>query len=249
MSAHAPPGPQPPRRHLGMEEIPTAQLDSAQWQALFDLTRQFVEIDMAGFQRSVREKDTVVIIRDTQGDVVGMGTIHTYPFEHEGRRHWVIFTGNAAFQSRVRGMNIVQQRGALAFLRCRLRNPTAPIWLFYDTFSYRSFLMLSRNFDEYWPRVDRPMPAWERGFLDALCRARYGETWDPTTDVIASAGRRLRDEEGAIRPEQLADPDIRYFAEHNPGYLRGDRIPTLVPLTARNWASVVARAVRRRRSR
>ncbi|HUF91889.1 MAG TPA: hypothetical protein VMR23_05890 [Candidatus Limnocylindria bacterium] len=71
----------------------------------------------------------------------------------------MIYPGNTMFEPDVRGGNLVQRIGLRCFLRVRARHPWRPVFLFYDTDSYKSYLMLPRNFAEFWPRRDRPLPA------------------------------------------------------------------------------------------
>ena len=43
-----------------------------------------------------------------------------------------------------------------------------------------------------------------------------------------------------------ADEDARFFVKANPGYMRGEALPVLVPLDAANWLSFLRRLVARR---
>ena len=54
-----------------------------------------------------------------------------------------------------------------------------------DTFSYKSYLLLVRNLAEYWPRRDRPTPAWESDRVDV------DPPRGPTRVTITKPARRV----------------------------------------------------------
>jgi hypothetical protein len=81
--------------------------------------------------------------------------------------------------------------------------------------------------------------------IDALARHKYPEDYDPSAGVVR-AGRakdRLRGEVARITPERLRDPDVRFFAEHNPGHVRGDELCCLAPLTRANFTAAAYRVI------
>jgi hypothetical protein len=60
----------------------------------------------------------------------------------------------------------------------------------------------------------------------------------------------LLDTTAPLTPAEMADADIRFFAQANPGHAEGDMLVCLCPLTLTNWLSVGRKALeRRRRSR
>ncbi|HEX5126843.1 MAG TPA: hypothetical protein VFW00_08885, partial [Rhodocyclaceae bacterium] len=94
--------------------------------------------------------------------LVGMASVDVFPMEFEGRKLAVIYTSHVLLHEAYRGHNLIQRVGFRSFLETRLRYPLRPIYWFFDTFSYKSYLLLPRNFRDYWPRFDRPTPAWEQ---------------------------------------------------------------------------------------
>jgi hypothetical protein len=130
----------------------------------------------------------------------------------------------------------------------RVRHPFSDVYWYFDTFSYKSYLLLPRNLAEYWPRRDRPTPAWESGVIDLLARRQGGDAWSRTTGIIGPQGRRLRAGVADVPPDD-PDPEIRFFLDRNPGHAAGGRLPCLCPLNARNVAAIAWTAIRRRARR
>jgi len=82
--------------------------------------------------------------------------------------------------------------------------------------------------------------------MDAFARQLYGDAWDPARGIIHSAGnKRLKDFVSPLDEEKLRNPDIRYFAERNPGHHQGDMMVCMAHLTLENWASVLKRTAGR----
>lgn len=133
------------------------------------------------------------------------------------------------------------------FLREKLRRPWLPAYWLFDTFSYKSYVILSRNLAEFWPRRDRDMPAAVAHFIDFLARRRYGDAWSLETGVVRHSGKkRLRPGTAPLEERQLADPDVRFFDTANPGHRAGDMLVCLVPLSVRNLVAIVMHAIVRR---
>ena len=80
-------------------------------------------------------------------------------------------------------------------VRSKRRHPLRPVYWYLITKGYKTYLLLSRNFPVYWPRHDRPTPAWETELLDRLGRERFGDRWVP-----ARGGLRHDDCSGRLRP-------------------------------------------------
>ncbi len=235
-----------------IERVPVPALTARQKDEVWDLAARYTDTTREVFERSLAQKKECVLIRERRsGALVGTGSVDVSDVDREGRRVKVIYSGNLIFSEAVRGQALVERIGFGYFARARLRAPLTPIWLFYDTFSVKSYLMLPRNFATFWPRFDRSTPPWEAALLDDLARRRYGEAWDPARGIVRSAGdRTLKPWVAPVTEALREDPHARFFEEKNPGYRSGDMLAVMTPLDARNWASVarsVARGLGRRR--
>ena len=115
----------------------------------------------------------------------------------------------------------------------------------FDTFSYKSYLVLARNLGEFWPRRDRPTPPDIRGFIDKLAREHYGSDWSRDTGVVRRSGyKQLRPKTAPIDGKLRSDPDVSFFEAANPGHRKGGMLVCLAPLTALNLFSAIKRARR-----
>jgi len=221
----------------------------ADWDDIWHLTQRYYATDREYAEQSLRARQQIVLFR-SRGDreLVGMAAMDVYPSEFEGRPIAVIFTSHVLLDDRYRGQNLIQRLGLRTFLQARRKHPLRPVYWFFDTFSYKSYLLLPRNFRDYWPRFDRATPVWERSLMHHLAARSYGEAWRPEQGVVARSGRkRLRAETAPIESALLDRPELAFFVRSNPAHAEGDMLVCLCPLTLANWWTAAVRAMGRMR--
>jgi hypothetical protein len=178
--------------------------------------------------------------------LLGMAAIDIYPVEFRGSRIVVIATSHVLIREAWRGLNLLQKLGLRTFLATRLRHPLRPIYWFFDTFSYKSYLLLPRNFRQFWPRHDEPTPEPRTALMDQLASQTYGPAWRPARGVVVRSGqKRMRSTAAPLVLGPGADPALEFFARANPGHSEGDMLVCLCPLTLSNWLSLGRKALQR----
>ncbi len=215
--------------------------------ALWETYRAYFDAERHSFDRSLASSSEVLRFYDRVGGaLVGMTLLSAWDAEHQGRSFRVVSTGAVCVRPEYRGANAIQSSGLWWLAREKLRTPRTELWWYFDTFSFRSYLLLPRNLAVYWPRRETPTPPWERQVLAKLTRRQVGDAWDEQREVIRSQGRRLRP---GVADAPRADPDehIRFFLEANPGHATGERLPCLVPLSLQNVVAIVQSSWRRLR--
>jgi hypothetical protein len=233
-----------PSIHVAIRGI--GELNQQDWAQVIEFGSRYFE---GAFITSIQTKQDVVLLRDHDGRLLGIGAVEVFDLTHAGRTVTVIHAGNAAFADETRGHSHVQGIGFRYFLRAKWLRPWRPVYLVYTTFSWRSYLMLTRNFRRSWPRRDATLPVWEAGLYQRIGLRLFAERHDPADGVARNVDRRLRPDIAAIPDRLAADPDLRYFATRNAGYASGDVLLCLAPLDLANWWAVARRMVRRRQRR
>src|SRR5207247_8984780 len=100
----------------------------------------------------------VAVARPRRGVMVCIAAIDVYRAGFRSETSTIIFTSSVVIDEPYRRHNVIQRIGLRFYLRARLNHAFRPIYWFFDTFSYKSYGLLPRNFVEYWPRYDRPPP-------------------------------------------------------------------------------------------
>jgi hypothetical protein len=227
----------------------SAAISPAEWNAIWALTSEFFDVERNFAEAELRKRQSIAMFRAGSA-LVGMAAIDIYPATFRGRRLAVIATAHVLIRAPWRGRNLIQKLGARTYLRARLRHPLRPIYWFFDTFSYKSYLLLPRNFHTWWPRHDRPTPEPLLALMDQLATQTYGPAWRPARGLAVRSGqKRLRETAAPLVLPPDASLDLQFFARTNPGHAEGDMLICLCPLTLSNWLSLARKALLRRTRR
>jgi hypothetical protein len=225
--------------------LATADVTPAQWDEIWTLTEEFYDMERAYAEAELRRRQTIAMFR-MNDSLLGMAAIDVYPADIGGRKIVVIYTAHVLIREAWRGRNLLQKLGARTFLATRLRHPVRPIYWFFDTFSYKSYLLLPRNFRHFWPRHEEATPAPLAVLIDQLATRTYGPAWQPARGVVLRSGqKRLRSTAAPLVLGPGADPGLEFFARANPGHPDGDMLVCLCPLTLSNWISLARKALDR----
>ena len=230
-----------------MQILPTAAVPAAVWDEVWQLTSRFYATDRDWIEPKLKAHDELALFRArSDGALIGMAAIQSDAVDFRGERLLLLFTSHAIVDEPYRGQNLIQRAGVRTYVRSCLRHPLRrKIWAF-DTFSYRSYLLLPRNMHEFWPRRDRPTPEWQAALMDHYGKLKYGEDWQGGV-VRRSPHKRLLPHVSTLAPGLAQrNPDLAFFARMNPGHAQGDMLLCLCPLTLANWWGIVSHAVKRR---
>ena len=223
----------------------SAQLTPRDWEDIWVLTSEFYDVEREYSQSELRRRQSIAMFR-MDDTLLGMAAIDTYAATFRGRDIVVLHTSHLLIREHWRGRNLVQKLGARTFLAARLRYPLRPIYWFYDALSYKSYLLLPRNFRTFWPRHDQPTPEPQAALIDQLATQAYGPAWRPARGVLVRSGRRrLRPTASPLILDSDSEPELAFFARANPGHASGDTLVCLCPLTASNWLSLARKAFHR----
>ncbi|UJR82583.1 hypothetical protein [Sandaracinus amylolyticus] len=214
----------------------------AMW-SLFE--RYYADVRREVFERDLSSKQYVILLLD-EGDesVQGFSTVQVYRRVIDGRPVQIVFSGDTVIERTYWGQGVVQRAYAALFLRVKLERPSEPLYYFLLSKGYKTYLLLTRSYPEHWPRHDRETPTHVRTILDTLSREKFGELYDAHSGVVRvqSAEGRLREDVAPIHDGLMADPDIRFFAKINPGYVQAHELCCIAPVT---WLTPVRYVVSR----
>lgn len=213
---------------LVAREVRVADLDSHTRDQMWRVfERYYGGTARDAFDADLASKQHVILLRDA-GDrsLQGFSTLDVYDREIEGRRVVAIFSGDTIVEKEYWGQRALQTAFFLFILRTKLQHPTTPVYWFLISKGYKTYLLLSRNFEEYWPRHDAETPRWQRTLLDRLARDKFGPLWDSTAGVLRMGGRdgHLKPGVAPIDAADLEHEDIRFFVTMNPNYVAGDEL-------------------------
>jgi hypothetical protein len=214
---------------------PTASLTVAELDEIWAVTDRYIETPRGVYENKLKALPEIGLWRTRDGALVGLVGLDVYRPRFERRESIVFFTSSVVIDAAYRGRNLVVRTGLRMFVREKLRRPWLPAYWLFDTFSYKSYVLLPHYFAEFWPRRDRATPPGVARFIDHLARARYGDDWIPERGIVRRSGdKRLRASTAPVDKRVRNDPDVQFFEHVNPGHRDGDMLVCLAPLTLPN---------------
>jgi hypothetical protein len=233
------------RARLWRTSLLTPVVRQEMWQ-LFE--RFYTDVRRRQFEADLDGKDDVILLTDREDDSLqGFSTLMRYQTEVEGKRYAIVFSGDTIVAPQYWGQTALQ----IAFYRyvvaTKVEFPKLPVYWFLITKGYRTYLLLSRNFLEYWPRHDRLTPRRMTALLDKLAHDRFGKAWRPELGLLKfdEPHGRLKEEVAPVSDGLLHQPDIRFFLERNPHHGRGDEFCCLGKIDAKFALAYAAKRLRR----
>lgn len=238
-----------PSGKLRADVVAVTALGPAEREAMWRVfSRYYAEVSRPTFEADLDEKDDVILLSDS-GDrsLQGFSTLKLFEETVSGRRCLAIFSGDTIVDEAYWGQRALHRRFIRYVVMHKLRRPHLEVHWFLITKGYKTYLLLARNFPSYWPRHSARTPPHEAVLLDRLARRKFGEAWKPERGVLefAQAMGRLKEGVAPIDRALMQDPDVRYFAQRNPGHQRGDELCCLGRVDLELWAAFTWRLVRR----
>lgn len=216
-----------------------------------------------------------VVRRESDDAIVGFSTLGIYSMKVDGRKVRGFFSGDTIVEKEYWGHGAINNAFLKRLLIEAIKDPfTAQYW-FLISKGYKTFLLLSRNFPEYYPCPQDKVTKDDghmKNIVQAYCEQLFPGVLNKDSMVLdfGEGANCLKSNITPITNDMRGDTDIDFFAQCNPEWERGCELPCLgradllnfflpavykqailrpLRLTASRWAdSSVGKALARRRS-
>ena len=229
------------------EIIETTTLSPADVERMHALMQTyFLGVKRVAFERDLREKTWVIILRDPERrQVQGFSTLCLLEESVQGVPVRAFFSGDTIIDRPYWG-SFELGRVWFRFLFARIEAEPALRWYwFLICKGYRTFRYLPIFFHRYYPSPET-MPAFEQAVLEQLAERRFGPGYDASTGVIhCRDDYRLRPGIGDITAREMRDPHIAFFQQRNPGWVDGMELACLTELAYPNLKRMGLRLLQR----
>jgi len=176
--------------------VPVASLTPAQVDAMWRIfDRYYSEVSLERFEADLRAKQKVILLLDG-GDrsIQGFSSVELLEGAVSGRRFRALFSGDTILRARYWGSRCSPALLLDPDLGVAPR-PGGALLLVPHQQGYKTYLLLARNFRDFWPRSGVELPAFEREVLEALAAASSGRPGSRSSgcslpDVPGEAARR-----------------------------------------------------------
>lgn len=200
--------------------------DISQMYAIFE--KYYEHSPFEKFLSDLNKKDGAFLVRRTEDEkVVGFSTLAVYNMEVDGRRIKGVFSGDTIVEKEYWGLRALTTAFVIRVLKEALKNPFTPQYWFLISKGYKTFLVLSKNFPEYYPNPQGKYPHLRR-IVEAYSEQLFPGTLDRQAMVLDFGFdyNHLKDNVTPITPEmRRREPDIAFFERCNPDWERGTELP------------------------
>lgn len=227
---------------------PVSQLSVAERRAMLALMQRHYDcVDTDLFATDLAEKDWVIqVIEPRTGKIRGFSTQQLLTVQVAGKTVRALFSGDTIVDRQDWGDPALSHCwGRLALDLIDAQPSGHPLYWFLITKGYRTYRFLPVFFQEFYPRADRPTPAWATDLIDALARSKFGDRYDAARCVVrASVGHyHLNGEMSQVDAGRLRDPHVQFFLDRNPFYALGEELCCLAPLSRENFSPAAYRVI------
>ena len=202
-------------------------------------------VDDARFAADLDDKQSVIVLRDARGGLVGFSTLKVYEEEHDGRRVDVVFSGDTVIDPAHWGSKALQTAFGWYCLARLLRRPLRPLYWLLLSKGFRTYLLAVNYFPRTFPKRGATPPSSLIALRDRIAGRQWPDAYDAARGVLRFPEQRERVRQALAppTPETLAQPDVAFFHDNNPGHARGDELVCLVHLPLSDMTAAIVRAV------
>lgn len=207
-------------------------------QAYYDHVRKEV------FYKDLSQKDWVILLNNTEEGVVGFSTVQLISLEVNKKEHLYVFSGDTIIKEEARNPHGLT--AAFIHLMYALINKHAekPLYWFLISKGYRTYRFLPLYFKEYYPAFNHSTPKENALIIDTIAKHKFGELYNPVNNVITYPFEKdkLKPDHATISEvRQSKNPHIRFFAERNPTFYKGDDLASIALISHSNFLPAIQR--------
>ncbi len=178
------------------------------------------------FLNDLYDKSRVILLLDRQKRIQGFSTIKSFYIEVDGQRARVIFSGDTIIAQAYWGQTALQKRFYLYLFKEFIKHPFIPVYWYLISKGYKTYLLLSRNFNAYWPCHFQDMPSNIKNIIAYLSERMFADAWRAETGTLefSEQAGKLKQAVAPVTSELRRFPDIDFFVKTNPKHSVGNEL-------------------------
>ncbi|NCF72346.1 MAG: hypothetical protein GWP67_02480 [Gammaproteobacteria bacterium] len=186
---------------------------------------QFENVSMQQFVADLDEKNWVLLLHNKSGDLIAFSSMHVYETQIGDRNVTLVYSGDTTVDSSTWSDSALSYNIMGAFSWLQRHYNTDHLYWFLLVSGYRTYRLLPVFSEYFYPRFDAPTPQSIQVMMNAMASERFGSNYDAESGIVRlDVPSVLKDGYIDIPENRLADPNVAFFAERNPGHLQGDEL-------------------------
>ena len=190
------------------------------------MQRHYDGVEKNSFREDLSEKDNVVILYDSNNEIVGFSTQKLLSINVNSKPARIVFSGDTIIKREYWGTTALPITWGKMMMEIKAESSSTDLYWFLISKGYRTYRFLPVYFKDFYPRKDTSIPAHERDLISTLSNRMFPGRYDPEYNIVrADNGRqRLKPDLAEIPSGRLKNQDIDFFVKTNPGYSKGDEL-------------------------
>lgn len=233
---------------LSSDIVPVSDVTSDDRGRMFALMQLcYQSVERRQFERDLDRKLVVIQVRDPANDqLVGFSTQTVLQCEVNGKSVRALYSGDTVMQPKSWGdAALAHAWGNFALQLIDEERRDGSLYWFLTSKGFRTYRYLPLFFKQFCPSIEQVASAASTAVITALGKQVAGAAFDAEAGVIRPQQHSYFARGAVAHPGRRGqfDPHVRYFLERNPGYLHGDELCCLAPLSRENFTAAAYRVI------
>jgi len=211
---------------LKASTIKVEHLSQSDIQNMFIVFSTYYEnVKFDKFHIDLFEKDKVILLRD-QDVIRGFSTLKIFWIKVGSIKIKGLFSGDTIIDGGYWGQTALTMEFFKNVLIEKLKTPLNPFYWYLISKGFKTYLLLTNNFQNYCPRFDRKNTTNENVILDSFAKLLHEDNYDQSKKILVFKDKtdHLKKEIAPITEEMKENSHIKFFTEKNPNWARGDEL-------------------------
>jgi hypothetical protein len=228
-----------------MEPIvrPVCNLTQEEITRMLRLMREYyLNVNDVEFRNDLFKKDKVILLMDN-GELCGFSTWMQFRHICNEQQVNIIYSGDTITDADHRNSMALPVAWGNLMASILDQDSHTPLFWLLTSKGYKTYRFLPVFFKTFFPSYRCVTPDFERSLMISLARQKFGDKFDPETQVVrvAEGSQCLRPGVGDITPTRLRDEHVDFFYKSNPNYGRGDELVCLARCSRDNIRPFILR--------
>lgn len=209
--------------------------------ALFE--RYYRAISFEQFDNELSNKDTIFLLYDEAGRLRGFSTLSVFSMTFDDAPIRVVYSGDTIIEPAHWGSQAFAFSWIRHIGRIASEAPDAPLYWLLIVKGHRTYRYLPAFGIDFVPDWRKPADPSLDALKDAIAMRHFGAAYKRDAGIVRFDKSRghLAAQWAKVSEREARRPDVQFFLERNPGYVRGDELVCLCQLDASNMRPLTCR--------
>jgi hypothetical protein len=179
------------------------------------------------FKNDLILKDRVILLLDRKNKhICGFSTLKILKTNVNGKQVKALYSGDTILDNNYWGQTALTMEFFKNLVREKFKDPLLPFYWFLISKGFKTYLLLTNNFYNFYPRFDKATPSFESELLDSLSLELFGSAYQQSSKTLCfgSETDSLKEKVAPLTRKALDNPHVSFFSDSNPNWQDGEEL-------------------------